>query len=127
MDMVDLAYILSNRIVATALRVGLGGYLIYMGRDFYVDPMASFRRMARPVPYDPWVKRVIRGLACFCLWGGCFIIGAAISVQVFNLHGYLLAIELMVIATIAAWLLLPRLPTAGAENGTEIESTRKPK
>jgi hypothetical protein len=127
MNMVDFSHILSNRIVATALRVGLGGYLIYMGRDFYVDPMASFRRTARPVPLDPWVKRVIRGLACFCLWGGCFIIGAAIAVQIFDLHGYALAIELMVIATIAAWLLLPKAPDASAEDGTEIESTRKPK
>jgi|SRR5271166_822461 len=125
--MVDLAHILSNRIVATALRVGLGGYLIYMGRDFYTDPLASFHRMARPVPHDPWVKRVIRGLACFCLWGGCFIIGAALAVQIFDLHGYLLAIELMVIATIAAWLLLPKLPDANAEDGSEIESTRRPK
>jgi len=58
---------------------------------------------------------VIRVLACFCLWGGCFIIAAAIAVQILDLHGYVLAIELMAIATMAAWLLLPKLPDASAE------------
>ena len=125
--MVNLAHILSNRIVAVALRASLGGYLIYMGRDFYADPLASFRRAARPLPHDPWVRHVIRVLACFCLWGGCFIIAAAIAVQILDLHGYILAIELVAIATIAAWLLLPKLPDASAEDGSEIESTRRPK
>jgi threonine/homoserine/homoserine lactone efflux protein len=125
--MVNLAHILSNRIVAVALRAALGGYLIYMGREFYRDPLASFRKAARPLPYDPWVRHVIRGLACFCLWGGCFIIAAAIAVQILDLHGYVLAIELMAIATMAAWLLLPKLPDASAEDGSEIESTRRPK
>ena len=118
--MVDLAHILSNRVVALALRVALGGYLIYMGRDFYRDPLASFRRAARSLPLDPWVRHVIRGLACFCLWGGCFIIAAAIAVQILNLHGYVLAVELIAIATIAAWLLLPKRPEANKEDSSEI-------
>ena len=118
--MVDLAHILSNRVVAVALRAALGGYLIYMGREFYADPLASFRRAARPLPYDPWVRHVIRGLACFCLWGGCFIIAAAIAVLVLNLHGYILAVELMGIATVAAWLLLPKRPEASKEDSSEI-------
>lgn len=118
--MVNLAHILSNRFVAMALRVALGSYLIYMGRDFFVDPLASFRRAARPLPLDPWVRHVIRGLACFCLWGGCFIIAAAIAVQILNLHGYILAVELIVIATVAAYLLLPKRPEANKEDSSEI-------
>ncbi len=118
--MVNLAHILSNRIVALALRAALGGYLIYMGRDFYRDPLASFRRAARSLPLDPWVRNVIRGLACFCLWGGCFIVAAAIAVQVLDLHGYVLAVELIAIATIAAWLLLPRRPEANKEDSSQI-------
>jgi len=59
--------------------------------------------------------------------GGCFIIAAAIAVQILDLHGYILAIELVAIATIAAWLLLPKRPDASAEDGSEIESTRRPK
>lgn len=118
--MVDLAHILSNRIVALALRVALGGYLIYMGRDFYADPLASFRRAARPLPLDPWVRNVIRGLACFCLWGGCFIIAVAIAVQILDLHGYVLAVVLMAIATIVTLLLLPKRPEANKEDSSEI-------
>jgi hypothetical protein len=38
-----------------------------------------------------------------------------------------LAVELMAIATIAAWLLLPKLSDASAKGGSEIESTRRPK
>lgn len=124
-DMIDLAHILSNRIVAVALRAVLGGYLIYLGREFYADPLASFRRSARPLPLDPWVRRVIRGLACFCLWGGCFIFAAAVAVQIFGLHGAVLAIALMVIATIATWLLLPGLPAA--DGLFRIWKTRGPK
>ena len=118
--MVNLTHILSNRIVAVALRAALGGYLIYMGREFYRDPLASFRKAARPLPHDPWVRHVIRGLACFCLWGGCFIIAAAIAVQVLDLHGYVLAVLLIAIATIVAWLLLPKRPAADKEDSSEI-------
>jgi type IV secretory pathway VirB6-like protein len=99
--------------MALALRAVLGGYLIYMGRIYYADPMASFLKSARPIPYDPWVLKVIRALSVFCLWGGCFIVATAVAVQVFGLHGFLLAIALMAIATIATWLLLPRPPNSG--------------
>jgi hypothetical protein len=51
---------------------------------------------------------VIRGLACFCLWGGCFIVATAFAVQVLGLHGELLAVTLVTLAAIAAWLLLPK-------------------
>jgi hypothetical protein len=63
---------------------------------------------------------VIRVLACFCLWGGCFIIAAAIAVQVLDLHGYVLAVLLIAIATIVAWLLLPKRPAADKEDSSEI-------
>ncbi|MGA2889165.1 MAG: hypothetical protein ABSE51_14020 [Terracidiphilus sp.] len=111
--MADVAHSVSHFIVAVALRVALGGYLIYMGRRFYADPLASFRRSARPLPFDPWVRQVLRALAGFCLWGGCFIFGAAVAVQVLGLHGTGLLVTLMAIATIAAWLLLPKPPCAG--------------
>jgi hypothetical protein len=94
-----------------ALRVTLGGYLIYMGRVYYADPLASFRGSAKPLPFDPWVRQSLRAVAGFCLWGGCFILGAAIATRVFDLHGNLLAFALMVIASIATWLLLPSPPS----------------
>jgi hypothetical protein len=111
--MADVAHSVSQFIVAVALRAALGGYLIYMGRRFYADPLASFRRSARPLPFDPWVRQVLRALAGFCLWGGCFIFAAAVAVQILGLHGTGLLVALMAIATIAAWLLLPKPPCAG--------------
>jgi len=111
--MVVFARILSHPLVALALRAILGGYLIYMGRVYYADPLASFRGSARPLPFDPWVRQVLRTVAGFCLWGGCFILGAAIATRVLDLHGTLLALALMAIATIATWLLLPKVPSIG--------------
>jgi hypothetical protein len=123
--MVDLAHILSQPIVELALRAALGGSLIYIGRVYYADPLASFRGSARPLPFDPWVRQVLRAVAGFCLWGGCFILAAAVAVRVFGLHGYLLALALMVIATIATWLLLPR-PSSG-DGRFRIWKMRAPK
>ena len=123
--MVVFARILSHPLVALALRAALGGYLIYMGRFYYADPLASFRGSARPLPFDPWVRQVLRAVAGFCLWGGCFILGAAIATRVLDLHGTLLALALVVIASIATWLLLPNPPSTG--NRFRIGKMRAPR
>jgi hypothetical protein len=125
--MTGLAQFLSNRIVAVAARAALGGCVIYMARILYVDPMAFFRNPARAVPDTPWVRQLLRGMACFCLWGGCFIIITAIAVQILDLRGDGLAAGLAVIATLAAWLLLPRHRNARAEDDSDIENMRRPK
>jgi uncharacterized membrane-anchored protein len=109
--MVVFAHILSHPLVVLALRATLGGYLIYMGRVYYADPLASFRGSARPLPFDPWVRQVLRAVAGFCLWGGCFILGTAIATRILDLHGTLLALALVVIASIATWILLPHVPS----------------
>jgi hypothetical protein len=109
--MVVFARILSQPFVALALRATLGGYLIYMGRVYYADPLASFRGSARSLPFDPWVRQVLRAVAGFCLWGGCFILGTAIATRILDLPGTLLALALVVIASIATWLLLPIPPS----------------
>ncbi len=116
-NMVDLASIfsypiLSHPILDLAVRVFLGGYLIYMGRVYYADPLASFRGSSRPLPFDPWVRQTLRALAGFCLWGGCFILAAAVAVRVFGMHGYLLALALIAVTSVATWLLLPKSPSA---------------
>jgi len=41
-------------------------------------------------------------------------------VQILGFHGYLLAIVLVTVAAIAAWLLLPRERTADADDRSEI-------
>jgi hypothetical protein len=41
-------------------------------------------------------------------------------VQVLDLHGYVLAVLLIAIATIVAWLLLPKRPAADKEDSSEI-------
>jgi hypothetical protein len=99
---------LSNPYVATALRIALGGCLIYMARDFYANPAASFHRSARWLAEYPWVLQLVRAMACFCLWGGCFILGTVVAVQFFGLHGYGLAVALVILSAIAAWFLLPK-------------------
>ena len=123
--MVVFARILSHPLVALALRAILGGYLIYMGRVYYADPLASFRGSARPLPFDPWVRQALRAVAGFCLWGGCFILGAAIATRVLDLHGALLALALVVIASIATWFLLPNPPSTG--NRFRIGKMRAPR
>jgi hypothetical protein len=111
-DMTDLMHIFSHPIAALAIRAILGCTLIYIGRTFYADPLASFRGTSRPFPYDPWVRQTLRGIAGFCLWGGCFIVATAVGVQIFGLHGPGLAVALLVIATIATWILLPKPSSA---------------
>ncbi len=121
--MVNLARIFSNTTFALALRILLGSYLIYIGRVFYADPLASFRSSRRSLPFDPWVRRTLRAIAAFCLWGGCFIIAAAIAVRIFNFHGYLLAVALGAVATGATWLLLPN--PAAADDHFRLRKMRE--
>ena len=64
---------------------------------------------------------IIRALACFCLWGGCFIVATAIAVQVLGLHGDLLALALVTVAAIATWLLLPKQSAAGSEDQSSVK------
>jgi len=106
--MTGAAQMLSNPLVTMALRVVLGSYVIYMGRNLYSDPGSYFVSSTRWVLKYIWVRRLLRGLACFCIWGGCFILATVIAVQIFSLHGYDLAVELPVFAVIATWLLLPK-------------------
>lgn len=112
-DMTEVAHILNSPIAAFALRAILGGTLIYIGREYYEDPLASFRKSARPLPFDPWVRRTLRAMAGICLWGGCFIFATAVAVQIFGIHAHGLAVALLTIATIATWILLPRTPSTG--------------
>jgi hypothetical protein len=112
--MTGFTQFLSNPIVAVASRVALGGCVIIMARILYVDPMAYFRNSVRAVPDTPWVRQALRAMACFCIWGGCFIIVTAIAVQILHLRGDALGLELVSLATIAAWFLLPRHPDARA-------------
>lgn len=113
--MVDPAQVLSNPAVAVAIRTVLGGYVIFMSRRFYLDPTGYFRKSMRGLPETPWLAPVIRVLACFCLWGGCFIVATAVAVQIFGLHGDLLAVALITVAAVAAWFLLPKQPPAAAD------------
>jgi hypothetical protein len=99
---------LANPVVAMALRIAFGAYVIYMARRFYADPTGYFRKSARQLVDIPWLAPLIRGLACFCLWGGCFIVATAIAVQVLDLRGDVLALALVTVAAIAAWFLLPK-------------------
>jgi len=125
--MTSLTQFLTNPIVAVASRVALGGCVICMARILYVDPMAFFRNSARAVPDTHWVRQALRGMACFCLWGGCFIIITAVAVQILDLRGDALGLELVSLAAIAAWFLLPRRPNARAEDDSDAENVRKPK
>jgi hypothetical protein len=117
--------VLSNPIVAFALRAALGTYVVYMARGFYADPLGYFRRWMPSMTENPWEKSVIRSLACFCIWGGCFIVATAVATQIFGLHGMPLAYALVTLAAIATWFLLPRRPLsmnddrAGAHSGEE--------
>jgi hypothetical protein len=106
--MLDPERLLSHPVAAVGLRVLLGGYIVYMARIFYASPLAYFRKSAPALIDLPWLGPLVRLLACFCLWGGCFIVAAAIAVQIFALHGNTLAVSLFLIAALAAWLLLPR-------------------
>jgi hypothetical protein len=70
---------------------------------------------------------MVRGMACFCLWGGCFIVATVIAVQIFGLHGERLAVALVALAAIATWLLLPSLSPRNTADGSGIENIRGPK
>ena len=111
--MTDPVQFIANPVVALSLRVALGGYVIYMARKFYADPTGYFRKSAR--------QMVIRALACFCLWGGCFIVATAIAVQILDLHGEVLALALVTLAALATWLLLPKQRDAGAGDKRSIQ------
>ena len=121
------AQIISNPIAAVGLRAALGGYVIYMARKFYADPLGYFRKTARGMLEFPWLGPIVRGLACFCLWGGCFIVATVVAVQIFGLHGDVLACVLIVFAAIATWLLLPAQQEQSSADDSGIENLRRPK
>ena len=110
---------LSNPIVAFALRAALGSYVVYMARGFYADPFAYFRKWMPRIRESAGARKLIRGLACFCVWGGCFIVAAAIATQIFGLHGLALAYALVTLAAIATWFLLPKNTAPLAEDGND--------
>jgi hypothetical protein len=118
--MADPAQILSNPVVTLALRAAMGSYVIYMARRFYADPTGYFRKSARAMVDLRWLEPVIRGLACFCLWGGCFIVATAIAVQILGLHGDVPALALVTVAAVAAWLLLPKQRVENTDDRSEV-------
>jgi len=99
---------LSNPIVAALVRTAFGAYVIYMSRRIYAYPMGYFRKSAPDISNNPWLRSVVRGLACFCLWGGCFIVATAIAVQILDIHSSDLASALILVAACATFLLLPK-------------------
>jgi len=102
------AEVLSNPVVAFSLRVALGLYIIYMARGFYADPLGYFRKWMPRMPEYPWMRPAIRGAACFCVWGGCFILTTAIATQIFGIYGLAAAFALMMLAAIVTYFLLPK-------------------
>jgi hypothetical protein len=106
--------VLANPVVGFLLRAALGAYIVYMARGFYADPFGYFRRWMPGMPEHPLVRETIRGLAAFCVWGGCFIVATAIATQIFGLHGIPLLIALITVALIATWLLLPKQDDRGS-------------
>jgi hypothetical protein len=123
----NAAQLLSNPIAAVGLRAVLGGYVIYMARKFYADPLGYFRKAARGMLEFQWLGPVVRGLACFCLWGGCFIVATVVAVQIFGLHGDVLACVLILFAAIATWFLLPEREDRSSTDESGIENLRRPK
>ncbi len=123
--MMNPAQLLSNPIAAVGLRMVLGSYVIYMARKFYADPLGYFRKSARRMLDYPWLEQIVRGLACFCLWGGCFIVATVVAVQIFGLHGEVLACALIVFAVIATWFLLPAQPAASTADESGIDEIRR--
>jgi hypothetical protein len=114
--MIDPVQYLANPVVGVSLRVAFGGYVIYMARKFYADPTGYFRKSARQIVDLRWMEPTIRALACFCVWGGCFIVATAVAVQVLDLHGEVPALALVAFAALATWFLLPTQRVAGAQD-----------
>jgi hypothetical protein len=113
---IDLPQALANPVVAFLLRAALGSYVVWMARGFYADPLAYFRRWMPRMPELLWMKLLVRYAACFCVWGGCFIVATAVATQIFNLHGTVLAVGLILLAAVATYLLLPKIDDrAGAD------------
>jgi hypothetical protein len=125
MRMAAFAEILSNPVFAFALRAALGLYVVYMARGFYADPFGYFRRWMPRMPEYEWMRLAIRGGACFCVWGGCFIIAAAVAAQVFDLHGWGLALALVALAAIATYFLLPNDATPMVGNESRKDAARR--
>jgi hypothetical protein len=120
----DPAAMLANPILSLVLRIALGTYVLYMARGFYADPFAYFRRWMPDMPEFLWIGQLIRAAACFCVWGGCFILATAVATQILGLFGWPIAFALIALAAIATYFLLPakQWPEAGkndASNGTQ--------
>lgn len=115
----DPAALLSVPVVAFALRVALGSYVLLMARGFYADPFAYFRKWMPNMPEYEWMGQLIRGAACFCVWGGCFIVATAIVTQVFGLYGWPFAFLLVALAAIATYFLLPEKVWPDSSNASE--------
>jgi hypothetical protein len=114
---------LADPILGVVLRVGIGAYIVYAARGFYTDPLGYFRRSLRGFDAPDWLAPVVRGLAAFCVWGGCFILATVIAVQFFHLHGDLTALALVTVAAGMAWLLLPKAHGADSNREDRREST----
>ena len=120
----NLTQALANPFVAFLLRAALGAYIIYMARSFYADPLGYFRRWMPGLPELTVARKTIRALACFCLWGGCFIIASAIAAQLLDLHGYVYACLLVLLAATVTYFLLPT-PTEPRGPGRPSGGTRR--
>jgi hypothetical protein len=112
--MLDLTGVLAIPAVAFLIRVALGAYIIYMARVFYKDPLSYFRKWMPRLLEHPWMRQGVRYSACFCVWGGCFIVATAVATQILNLHGTVWAFALMALAVCATYFLLPGDPNLAA-------------
>ena len=122
--------VLANPWIAFSLRVALGSYIIYMARGFYADPLAYFRRWMPGLPELAAARKTIRALALFCIWGGCFIVASAIAAQILDLHGYIYAVLLVLLAATVTYFLLPiqsdqRPPSARATPSGSNRNNRR--
>jgi hypothetical protein len=125
--MMGSAEVLSNPAVAFALRAALGAYIVYMARGFYADPFGYFRKWMPRMTESAGVRKLIRALACFCVWGGCFIVATAVATQILGLHGIALAYALVTLAAIATWFLLPKPSDPLAEEDSSNDNLRRMK